>query len=241
MAEGDKKVVSEKKRVVKFLVWVGIDVGIMVLLAVLLLWRPGGFHSPEVAETDEVSSYLTHVLAPAVYNGVGKGVAFEVKIDEAGINEVVSQMGWPRAEGEVLLLTPAVTFLEGEVKIMATAMVRGVELVVTVIARPAVNSEGLLETGVEGIYIGAMNVTPIARMVGKRTYEENFAAFEEVSEGVVDLRDWGAVVAKGIFMDEAIEPVIRIDDETARIISIEAVEGKMVIGFEPVRPERGKF
>jgi len=127
----------------------------------------------------------------------------------------------------VLLYEPAALFVPGTVVLMGTADVRGVEFVVTIELEPKIDEQGLLNLRVGKVKVGAMNITPLAKMVAKKMYAQRVAAIR------IDREALQTKIAASLLTDEPFEPVFKIEDKKVRIEKIAVAKEKLLLRFVP--------
>ena len=220
-----------KTRVRKLLFWLCIDLVVAVAVLVLLLYRPGRYDPAGLEsanpERGQVSSYLTHELSPQFYNGAQRGEPFDLVITQKGVNEIVAGWGWPVMSEGIMLYAPAVLFVPGSVVLMGTVNIKGVELVVSIELRPSINEHGLSNLSVAQVKIGAMNITPLAKIMAKRMYAQRIAAASADSKALY------AKIAASLLNDEPFEPVFEVDDRKVRIEKITVHQEKITAHLVP--------
>jgi len=111
---------------------------------------------------------------------------------------------------------------------MATAVIKGIKLVVTAALEPEMNEDGLLNLKVDKAKLGAMNITPLARMIAKRKYTQRLATMP------VDTEHWRTKIAGSLLNDEPFEPVFPIEDKKVRLEQITIEKKKLILIFTPV-------
>jgi hypothetical protein len=76
--------ISRKTRNKRLVRWLFIDLIVTIIVISLLIYRPGCYKPLDSFSQDyeqgEVSTYLTHQLAPQVYDGIQRGKPFDVII-----------------------------------------------------------------------------------------------------------------------------------------------------------------
>ncbi|MBN2270670.1 MAG: hypothetical protein JXN61_08655 [Sedimentisphaerales bacterium] len=190
----------------KLAIWISIDLAVAALVFILLLYRPGRYNplSPAGFKPGQVSPYLT-LFHSAVYNSAQLGEPFDVTLSEEGLNDIVARGGlewnWPLEHEGVMLYAPAAVLEPGTLALMGTADVKGVELVVTIELGAEVDEKGLLSLKVEKLKVGAMNITPLAKLMAKKMYAEQVAAEP------VDKEAWQTKLVASLLNDEPFEPV----------------------------------
>jgi hypothetical protein len=234
---GDSTVAKKKSRLKKLAIWLSIDLAVAVLVFILLLYRPGRYDplSPAGFKPGQVSPYLT-LFHSAVYNGAQLGEPFDVALGEEGLNDIVARGGlewnWPLEHEGVMLYAPAAVLEPGRLVLMGTADVKGIELVVTIELGAEIDENGLLSLRVGKLKVGAMNITPLAKLMAKKMY------VEQVATAPVDTEAWQTKIAASLLNDEPFEPVFRtlIDNEVqVRVENIAIQKGKLSFRLIPVR------
>jgi hypothetical protein len=228
--EADQKI-RKKKRMKKLICWLFIDLLVVVIIFVLLLHRPGRYAPTDRDDTGledgQVSPYLTHELSPQFYNGAQRGEPFDLVITQKGINEIVAGWGWPRMSDGIMLYAPAVVFSPGSVALMGTANVKGVEFVVTIVLKPSIDESGLSNVRVAEVKVGAMNITPLAKMMAKKMYAQRLATMS------VDTRSFYAKIAGALLNGESFEPIFEVDNRKVRIERIVVEHEKLTAHLVP--------
>lgn len=222
----------KKSRRKKLIIWLAIDVVVVVVLLSLLLHKPARYHPvmpPAGADPNEqrVHRYLTHDLGNKLYNGAQNQQPFELLVLEDRLNEALAQAGWLQESAGIELSAPAVAFVAGRLILMGTAHVEGAGFVITIEINPQIAEDGRLNLTLERIKVGAINVTPLARVMGRKMYRERLEA------GDVDTEDWRTKIAASLFNDEPFEPILLIEDKWVRLQSVDLREGEFVARFVP--------
>ena len=110
---------------------------------------------------------------------------------------------------------------------MGTADVRGSEFIVTIALRPVIDEEGLLNVAVTAVRIGAMNITPLAKIIARHMYEEGLEMMP------LDPRDWRAKLMASLLNNEPFDPVFEIDSRRVRVEDIIVTRGRLILAFVP--------
>jgi uncharacterized protein YpmS len=207
---------SKESRLFKLIRWLLIDLAVAALVFAVLLYRPGRYKPVDSSSYEEgqVSPYLTNVLSPAIYNGAQRARPYDVVITQDGLNDIISRGNWPMESQGVMLYAPAALFVPGRLVLMGTADAKGVEFVVTIELEPKINESGLLNLQVTKVKVGAMNITPIAKIIAKKMY------MERISNLGVDTATLETKIVASLLTDEPFEPVFIIDDKKVRIEKI---------------------
>ncbi len=224
---------NRKKARFKKIYWSLIGLAVAsVLFILLLLYKPARFSPPYITPAGNkqglVSPYLTHRLLPQLYNGAQLGEPFDLVVTQEGINDIIARSKWPKESGGTKFLMPVVFFVPDSIVLMGAVVVAGAELVVTVVAEPHLDQQGLLNLRVAKVKVGAMNITLLARLIARRMYLEQLATTDISAE---DIR---AQIAASLLDNEPFEPIFRIEDKKVRAGKITITQGKLTIRLIPV-------
>jgi uncharacterized protein YpmS len=221
---------NKKAKRKKLICWLLVDLAVVAIVFAMLLYRPGRYKpsDSEKYREGEVSPYLTNVLGPAVNNGVQRVKPFDVIITQEGLNDIIARGNWPKESEGVLLYAPAALFVPGRLVLMGTADAKGVEFIVTIELEPVIDEEGLLHLQVAKVKIGAMNITPLAKIIAKKMYMERIAGLQ------VDKKALETQIVASLLTDEPFEPVFSIDEKKVRIEKITIENEKLVAHLIPV-------
>ena len=228
--ETDLKI-RKKARFKKLVIWLLVDLAVAAIIFALLLYRPGRYKPADLGsgsyKRGQVSPYLTHDLGPVFNKGVQYREPFELLVTQKGINDIITRGNWPMESEGILLYAPAVLFVPGAVVLMGTADVKGVEFVVTIELEPKIDEQGLLNLHVRKVKVGAMNITPLVKMMAKKMYMQRINALDVDTEAVQ------TKIAASLLNDEPFEPVFRIDDKKVRIEKITVAKEKLLLRLVP--------
>jgi hypothetical protein len=217
-----------KRKLYSLLIVLGAISATIVIVFALLLHRPAYYKPLDFANSKEISLYLTHELLPELYNGAQLQEPFDLVVTQSGINDIVARFEWPQKFGNIGFSAPMVFFAPGSIVLMGTMSLEGVEFVVTVTTKPKLDAKGLLNLNVASVKIGAVDITPLARVLARRICQQQFAA---ANIGVEDLR---AQVAASLLDDVPFKPVFKIVDKKVRVEKITITSKKLTIRFVPV-------
>ena len=228
--ETDSKI-HKKSRRKKLVFWLLLDLTVAVIVFVLLLYRPGSYDPADFDsfnyEQGQVSPYLTHELSPQLYNNSQRGEPFDLVVTQDGINEIVAGLGWPKFSEGIMLYAPAVLFVPGSVVLMITANIKDVELIITIELEPKIDEQKLLNLHVVKIKVGAVNITPLARMVGKKMYAEKLAMMH------LDTEALQTKIVGSLLNEEPFDPVFRVENSKVRIEKITIRHEKLTAHLVP--------
>ena len=220
----------KKKRLKKTVRWLLVDIAVTCIILALLLYKPSGYRPPEVNPADhkkgQIHPYLTH-LSAELYNNSQLERPFELVVLEGQINEAIRFSDWQMESEGVKISEPVVLFEPEKIVLMGKANVKGADLIVTIMVKPDYDQQGLLNLKMSKLKIGAMNVTPLAKVIAKKMYKDRLAA------GYIDTEDLRTKIAASLLTDEPFEPVFRIDDEEVRIDKITVEKGRLILRLVP--------
>ncbi len=218
---------NRKKRKLKKRYWLLVDLAVVLVILVLLLYKPARYDPSDIAPVSnsqgQVSPYLTHELFPQLYDGIQRSEPFELVVIQKGINETIARSKWPKESGGVRFSAPAVLFAPESIILMGTASIKGVEFVVTIVVEPKLDEGGLLNLQVSKVKIGAMNITPLARLVARRMYQHRLGTTD------INTEDLQAQIAASLLNDEPFEPIFKIDNKKVRVEKITIHEEKLAV------------
>ena len=223
---------GKKSRLKKLAIWLSIDIIAAAVIIALLLYKPGNynpaFFDSGNLEQGQVSPYLTHELSPQIYNGSQHGEPFDLTVTQEGINEIIAWSGWPKESEGVILSEPAVLFEPESIVLMGKAIVKGVDFIVTIIIEPKIDEQKLLSLQVSKVRIGAMNITPLAKMVAKQMYEQSQAAGSSIEN------ELQAKIVASLLNNEAFEPVFKIEGKKYLVDKIVILNERLILHLAPV-------
>ncbi len=216
----------KKSRRRKLFIWLLIDLVVAAALILLLLHKPAGYRPvrpPAGADPNErrVHRYITHELGRTFYNGAQEQRPFDLTVLENRLNEAVAQAGWFEDSAGIRLSAPAIAFTPGRMILMGTADVEGAGFVITVEIGPQMAEDGRLNLVLEKVKVGVMNVTPLARIMGRKMYRDRIAA------GDVDTDDWRTKIAASLFNGEPFEPILPVEDKWVRLKGLDIIAGSV--------------
>jgi len=219
-----------KKRKLKRLYWLLAHLALALVIFALLLYKPGRYDPTKIAPGGgkRVSRYLTHELSPKLYNGAQLGEPFDLVVTQKGMNDIVARWGWPKESDGATFSAPAVLFVPDSIVLMGTAILKGVEFVVTVVLEASFDEEGLLNLRVAKVKIGAMNITILARIAARRMYQQQAALVP------IDTEDLGAQIAASLLSDQPFDPVLKVKDTRVRVEKMTIEHEKLILHLIPL-------
>lgn len=233
LAEKQKK---PKLRWVKRLFAGGIVVFFVLLCAcfvflVLFKHVPAKYQPAAAPEPNApVPEFITNDLLATIYNKSQLDEVFEVVIPQDEINEIIANeeltgCAWPVVLNKVSISAPVVIFEPDTLSAMATIDYSGVPVVVTLVATPAIGSDGMLYFNIQKVKAGAINITGLATMLAKAIFAHQREEFGDDPEL--------AMLAAACFENAPMEPVFYIFDKPIRIIKRKLENTKLTLVCKP--------
>lgn len=201
---------------------------VVVLVCILLLYKPAAYKPPGLIGGNRVSPYLTHELLAQFYNNVHLEEPFELVIEQDGIADIIARTPWPKEFEEITLYSPVVIFSPEEMLLMGAVNFKGFEFVVSIVLKPRIDEAGQLHLWVNKVKVGTMNLTFIAKIVAKEMYKRQATITD------VNSQDLRAQIAGALLADEPFEPVLQIEGKKVSIKKISLLQKKVLIHFAPV-------
>ena len=218
----------KKKKLKKLLSWLVIDLSVAFIIFALLLYKPSQYN-PDITETDEVSPNLLN-LSSEIHDKSQLGKPFKIVVTQETLKDIINLADWPMESEGVLLYLPDVLINPDVVVLMGTADFQGVKFIITIELHANINEEGMMNINLSKIKVGAINVTPFAKMTAKKMYNQKL---EEV--GDIDIDSWQTRIIASILTEEAIEPVFEIERNTVKVEQITIEEGQLIINLVPIK------
>ena len=207
-----------------------IDAAISVILAlviiILLRYKPADYH-PEPTFDEQVSPYLTHQLLPQFYNGIQRKEPFEMIIEQKGLNEAITALGWPQMFNGLLISTPVISFAPQRLQLRAMVNYNGIDTVVTVEIVPWIDEQGLLNLDVKNVKMGALGVTYITKKLAKKMFNEQIQFIEP--DNIASL------AMASLMAEKPFEPVFAVDGERAKVDNVVLENVMLKIHIVPMR------
>jgi uncharacterized protein YpmS len=224
----------KKSRRRKLLWWLAIDFAVAAVILALLVYKPSRYNpviAPVPADPNGqvVHPYLHRDLGSKFYNDAQRQRPFEMVVLDKSLNEAIASMSWPRQSEGITLSRPEVLFVPGRIILMGTADIEGARFVVTVELAPQLDEAGSLNLLVEKVKVGAMNITPLAKMVARKMFQERLA------QGWVDTEHLGTKIVASLLAQEAFDPVMDVDGRKVRLRSVDVTQGKLTAQFVPAK------
>lgn len=233
-ASGAQKQKKKRSKRKKIFYWLLIDATVAVVVIALLLYKPVHYR-PAIqrltgSNDERVHPYLSHDIGPQLYNGAQSQEPFDLVVSDRALNEAIAQFRWPRETGGVVFSAPEILFQPGRIVLMGTANIESADLVITVELEPQFGDTGRLNLNVDKVKVGAMNITPLAKMVARKQYQERLETVP------VDTDDIRTKIAGSLLAGESFEPVFEVDDKWVRLKSFSISPGKFEATLIPAKP-----
>ncbi len=201
-------------------------------LVYLFTQVPRTYHPLAPVAREQVNSYLTHYLAPTFHNNVQLDRPFQVIVLQQQLNEIIVDehalgRSWPVYLNGVTISAPSVVFMPSTIYLMATVDYAGFPVVVSIIASPQLNEQGLLSLNVRKVKAGALTVTPLARYIAGRVIAAQMPQIER--------NQWLKDLEAAIMQNAPFDPVFPVyqSEKSIRLTSAEIEASRLVLGFAP--------
>jgi hypothetical protein len=253
---------TRRKRTLYLLLIVSaVVLAIVIAVSALLFHTPSSYKPLDLAHSKEVSLYLTHELLPELYNGAQYEEPFNLVVTQRGINDIVARFDWPQRLDGLSFSAPMVFFTPARLVLMGTVLIKGAEFVVTVIAEPSLDDEGLLSLQVVSVKLGAVDITPLAGVLAQRIYQRSVVsparpewprsepAYTEQGQsaepnrrvepqrftaGRINTEDFWVKMTTSLLNGQPFDPVFKIEDKKVRVAKITLEQKKLTIRLAPV-------
>jgi len=90
-----------------------------------------------------------------------------------------------------------------------------------------------MSINVSKVKIGAVNITPLAKITDKKMYADKMASIEDI-----DIYSWQTKIVAALLNEEAIEPVFEVERQTIKLNKIIIEEGKLTASIIPVKSRK---
>lgn len=209
------------------LIVLAVALFLLIIIFAMFFHRPSYYQPPDVADKGVMSVYLTNRLMPDFYNGVQYQQPFDLVVTQKGINDVLAHFRWPQRIGSLDISDPMVFFTPSALVLMGTVSVDGAECVATIVAEPEIDVTGQLNLRVTVVKLGAVDITPLARALTARLYQQQANDKDSFWEKAV----------RSILYDQPFDHVFRVEDKKVRLSEITLESKKLTLRFEPVLVE----
>lgn len=219
------------KIALRTLCFVSVLIAVALLILLLMLTKtPSQYQPLESTDTGQVHKYLTHYLAPQFHNEIQLDEPFEVIVPQKELNEMIVDratldIDWPVKLDSLTISAPAIVFSKDTILIMGRVGIGPVSVVVSALAQPELDDNGMLWLNVRRVTVGTLNVTPLASVLARGVFKEQIERYPE--------QDWIKGLASACLANEPYEPVFDAYESKIRLISVQIEEGRLTLRFEP--------
>jgi len=110
---------------------------------------------------------------------------------------------------------------------MGKMAARGAQFVVTIVAEPTLDQNGLVNLRLAKVKVGAVNITPFARVIAKKIYKQHSTTTNS------DAENWHAQIAASLLNDQPFDPAFEIEGKKVRPDKISITQEKLTIRLAP--------
>lgn len=219
-----------------------IVIGLMLLsvgvLFLMLTHRPSVYQPTAPHDDGRVSPYLTHKLAPDMYNNIQIDKPFRVIVEQDGLNDIIvndTSLGWewPVQLDGVTISAPYIAFLADEIFFMGTVNLGKLPLVITIKLAPKLDEQGMLQANLTSVKVGAVNITKLAKTVISKVIAAQLEGIEKC-----DFNAWLFELNDAILENKPMKPVFPVYEKYIRLTDSEIQNRKLTLVFEPYYPEQ---
>lgn len=226
---------KKKSRRRRLFYWLVIDLAVAAIVIGLLLYKPSRYRPVEAPAGDPnrqvVHPYLYHDLAAQFYNDAQTQQPFTTTVLDALLNDAITSIRWPQESAGVTFSKPEVLFVPGRMVLMGTTTIEGAGFVLTIELAPEFDGEGLFNIRLRKVSVGAINITPLARMVGRRMYLQRL---EELPSRPASAADALRMNIAGSLLDNQLfDPIFEVDGKWVRLADVNITEGRLTADFVP--------
>ena len=217
-----------KKKTILSMVWISIAVFLAIIIIVLfmLIYTPGRYQPSSVDADGSLSPYFTNHIVPDFYNRSQLDEPFELIITSEQLNELIAYGEWPQQLSGVSFSAPAVALSKNTILLMGTVSFADLPVVVTIVLKPRLSGDGMLELNFCQIKAGALDITllgkGLAGSIIKKQLEEND-------------EDWLKVLSAVILKNEPADPVFDANSRKVRLIKADISTSRMALTFQPLK------
>ena len=201
---------------------------IAAILFFLLTRRPAVYQPIDLANSEEISPYLTHYLAPDLYNKLQLDKPFELIVTQDGFNDIIARGEWPATLSGVTFSKPATVINPGQILVMGTIEYVRIPMVVTIDIQPKLHENGLLELNFTQFKAGSIDITRLAKML---TFK--IISYEIENAGPDDDIIWLANLSAAVTDNKPFDPIFPIYGEPMRLTGLKLSEGEAILRFKP--------
>ncbi len=205
----------------------------------LLFHKPAAYQPEQYGlhhrDPNQIGQYLPYIISE-FYNGNQADKPFDLWIAEEPANQVIAGAEWepqnkrtdywPRYLEGILFQAPVIACEPNRVTLMGALELQGARLVVTIDIVPNFDANDLLTLHVAAVKIGALNITPVARLMARQMYQQR------LEQGPV-FDDIRTHIAASLLNDQPFEPVFPMDGRQIRLADIKLERDRLRLRFSP--------
>ena len=220
MSDNEKQ---KKKRRIKLRYFLLVDLIIVCALGWFFLSTPRWYKPIKPMETEEVSPYLVHNLAPSFYNNIQFSEPFTLHITEDGIKDIIARQSWPLEYEGFELSEPLVEFQDGSAILGIRFKTIGLSTTISAKFKATVLKDKKMQILVEKVQLGKFPSTKLVKYIfGKMTPQIN--AIEKT-------KDVGPFIA-GILTGKPFEPHVTYNERKIEILDLQIEDGQITVKLQ---------
>lgn len=208
----------------KLLIFLGLLLLAPAVLIILIAYSPRTYQPAQPANPNELSSYLTHKLGPDFYNQVQLDQPFELIIEQEGINDILTRYSWPVQIEGFTVYTPILHLKPDGITLMAQVNFKGLSAILSISAKPYLDSDGKMNVNIRSVYLGALPITPLAQKLAQKFVQEHF-----------DPQDPIESVNYAIVSNQPFDPILYMFSKSARITELTLESGRARLFLTPIQ------
>jgi hypothetical protein len=192
----------------------------------ILFWHsPAAYRPIQPDNPQQVSLYLTHQLGPEFVNQVQLDEPFELLIEQAGLNDIISRWPWPQQFSQVSFADPVVVFQDQSILVMGTLKYKGIPSVLSITAVPTMNEQRQVCLNIQSIRLGVLPVTTFVSKLAQNVFDNNLHYFEQEP----DLER----TVRAIIENEYFNPVFWFFDKRVKMTDFTIERGLLKLTLAP--------
>lgn len=208
--------------------WVSVSIFVTIGFIGMCRYEPSAYLPQSPDNPRQVSPYLTHKLGPDFFNQVQLDEPFNLEIEQAGLNDILSRMPWPQPLGDAAFSSPLIVFNSGVIYMMGTLEYKGISSVLTIRAEPLMTDDKQVNLNIQSIHLGMLPVTRLVSKLANKAFADNLPAFEGEPEA--------EQMVRGILQNGPFDPVFKINSHKVRISEFSLTGGLLTLTCVPVGP-----
>lgn len=199
------------------------------IFLLLLTRKPMDFVSYE-NDSNTVSPYLTHILAPQFWDNLQIGEPFSLKIEQNGLNDIISRDsfvsgGWPILYDKVKVFAPVIIFKQGSLAVIAKTELLGVAMYFTVDGQAQIDADGACRVIINQIKVGNVDMTAVGMAFARKMLSE-YTADEIETLSADEKKIYNIIHGLGF------EPVFSFSNTKVRVSAIDLQPETAIIEFQ---------